>query len=93
MNDQLIGTCEHCWQLARLFVVPSGELREPYLCEHCARRHAECGHLIRDGQTTIGLCQMPRGHGGEHMRGIRSNLDRCTPATTEQKAAAGKGGA
>lgn len=41
-----------------------------------ARKHKDwvesdhyCGHLIRDGQTTIGACQRPRGHDGEHQRG------------------------
>ena len=29
----------------------------------------QCGHLIRDGQTTVGACQLATGHGGEHMRG------------------------
>lgn len=28
----------------------------------------ECRHLIRDGQTTIGHCQRPAGHAGEHQR-------------------------
>jgi len=27
-----------------------------------------CGHLIRDGQTTMGACQRERGHDGEHQR-------------------------
>jgi hypothetical protein len=29
-----------------------------------------CGHLIRDGQTTIGACQRGAGHDGEHQRGV-----------------------
>ena len=27
-----------------------------------------CGYLIRDGQTSIGACDLARGHAGEHMR-------------------------
>lgn len=27
-----------------------------------------CNRLIRDGQTTIGACELEAGHGGEHMR-------------------------
>lgn len=33
------------------------------------REPAACAHLIRDGQTTIGSCQLERGHDGEHQRG------------------------
>ncbi len=48
----------------------------PWTCPRCGVRYgldaphdAPCGHLIRDGQTTIGACERERGHGGEHQRG------------------------
>jgi hypothetical protein len=34
-----------------------------------------CGHLIRDGQTTIGACQLAPGHDGEHQRLPMSTAD------------------
>ncbi len=39
-------------------------------CEDCGTENprAPCGHLIRDGQTTIGACELELGHGGEHQR-------------------------
>ncbi len=36
-TGQMIGACDHCKKRAPLFLVPRGELLEPYLCEDCAK--------------------------------------------------------
>lgn len=53
---------------------------------------ARCGYLITDGQTTIGLCEHPAGHDGEHQRGVEAqpagtgwvSVEERLPGATEQ---------
>lgn len=33
----MLGACERCDRMSTLYVVPGGELREPYYCETCAK--------------------------------------------------------
>ncbi len=40
----------------------------PIVDVRLAPQPTPCGHLIRDGQTTIGACELERGHEGEHQR-------------------------
>ncbi len=37
----LVGSCERCRAYGPLYVVPSGALSQPYLCERCAKAETE----------------------------------------------------